>query len=112
MSLSGRKGVAVIGDVGFLHSGITSLLNAVEQGHNVLAIVLYNRTSAMTPGKQQIKGLERLKRLVEACGPTAIDEIDMQKIEPDKLKALLKRRLEEEGVHVVIAQAEPRRFGN
>lgn len=111
MSLSGEKGVAIIGDVGFLHSGITALLNAVEQGHNVLVIVLYNKISAMTPGKQKIKGLDRLKQIVAACGSTAIDEVDMQKIDPQELRALLERRLAERGVHVVIAQAEPKKFG-
>lgn len=111
MSLSGRKGVAVIGDVGFLHSGITSLLNAVEQGHDVLVIVLYNRISAMTPGEQDIKGLDRLKGLIEACSPGAIDEVDMEKIEREELKALIESRLSERGVHVIIAQAEPKSFG-
>jgi indolepyruvate ferredoxin oxidoreductase alpha subunit len=110
MSLSGRKGVAVIGDTGFLHSGITGLLNAVEFGHDVLVIVLYNRISAMTPGAQEIKGMERLKSLIEACGPTAVDEIDLDRASPDELRGLLKKRLEERGVHVVIARAEPRPF--
>lgn len=110
MSLSGRKGIAIVGDVGFLHSGITGLLNAVEHGHNVLVIVLYNKTSAMTPGRQEIKGLGRLRRLIEACGPKAIDEVDMRTIQPQELKALLSRRIAEGGVHVVIAQAEPLRI--
>ena len=111
MSLSGGKGVALIGDTGFLHSGITGLLNAVEFGHNVLVIVLYNRISAMTPGEQEIKGIERLKRLIEACGPTAIDEVDVDRASPEDLKGLLEKRLGERGVHVVIAKAQPRPFG-
>ncbi len=112
MSFAGRKGVALIGDVGFLHSGITALLNAVEFQHNVLVIVLYNRISAMTPGEQDIKGLEKLRTLIEACGPTAIDEIDVDVATPEELKALLKERLGESGVHVVIAKAKPRPFGS
>jgi len=111
MSLSGLKGVAVIGDVGFLHSGITGLLNAVEQGHDVLVIVLYNRISAMTPGEQDIKGLGRLKKLIEACSPAAVDEVDMEVIGGEELKALLERRLAERGVHVLIAKAKPKPFG-
>ncbi len=110
MSLSGRKGIAIIGDVGFLHSGLTSLLNAVEHGHNVLVIVLNNQIAAMTPGRQGIKGLSKLRKLVEACGPTAIDEIDLKNIQPGALKELLSRRLGERGVHVVIARAEPKPF--
>lgn len=111
MSLSGQKGVALIGDTGFLHSGITGLLNAVEFQHNVLVIVLYNRISAMTPGEQDIKGIERLKQLIEACGPTAIDEVDVDGASPEELRALLEKRLGERGVHVVIAKAQPRPFG-
>lgn len=110
MSLSGRKGIAIIGDTGFLHSGITSLLNAVEHGHNVLVIVLYNRISAMTPGHQEIPGLDRLKKLIEACGPTAVEEIDMRNVQPSELKTVLARHLKEQGVHVLIAHAEPKRF--
>jgi len=110
MSLSGQKGVALIGDTGFLHSGITGLLNAVEFRHNVLVIVLYNRISAMTPGEQDIRGIEKLKPLIEACGPTAVDEVDVDRASLEELKALLQKRLGERGVHVVIARAKPRPF--
>lgn len=110
MSVSGQKGIAVIGDVGFLHSGITSLLNVIEHERNVLIIVLYNRISGMTPGRQEIQGLRKLKRLIEACGPAAIDEIDAQETPPSELKNLLSRRLKERGVHVVIAHGEPKKF--
>lgn len=110
MGLSGRKGIAVIGDTGFLHSGITSLLNAVEYGHNVLVIVLYNKISAMTPGQKAIKGMGKLKALIEACGPDAVDEVDMQEIGPSELGALLARRLDQEGVHVLIARGEPQKL--
>jgi len=109
MSLSSLKGkgIAIIGDAGFLHSGISGLLNAVEQDHNVLVIILYNRISAMTPGRQEIKGLERMRKLVEACGPKRIDEIDMESATKEQLKDLLRKRLTERGVQVVIAQAKP-----
>jgi indolepyruvate ferredoxin oxidoreductase alpha subunit len=110
MSLSGRKGIAIIGDTGFVHSGITGLLNAVEQDHDVLVIILFNQTTAMTPGKQAIKGLNRIKRLVEACGVTAIDEIDMDAIDQAALTRLLTKRLAERGVHVLIAKARPRKL--
>jgi len=110
MSLSEKKGIAIIGDTGFVHSGITGLLNAVEQGHNVLVIILNNNISAMTPGEQEIKGLSKIRKLVEACGPDAIDEVDMDSISKEELKALLKKRLEERGVHVLIARARPRKL--
>jgi indolepyruvate ferredoxin oxidoreductase alpha subunit len=108
MSLAGHKGVAVIGDVGFLHSGITGLLNAVEHGHDVLVIILYNRISAMTPGRLEIRGLEKIQALAAACGPATIDEIDVDAATPEELKGLLRARLGESGVNVVIAKARPR----
>jgi indolepyruvate ferredoxin oxidoreductase alpha subunit len=110
LSLSGRKGVAIIGDTGFLHSGITALLNAIELGHNILVIVLYNKTSAMTPGAQPIPGMEKIRALIEACRPTGIDEVALASIQPDELKSLLRQRLGEPGVHVVIAAAQAQRL--
>jgi indolepyruvate ferredoxin oxidoreductase alpha subunit len=110
MSLSGHKGVAIIGDTGFIHSGITGLLNAVEHKHNVLVIVLYNKSSAMTPGAKPIPGLERVRALVEACGVDAIDEIHMEQTSAEELKKLLERRLGERGVQVLLAHARPKRL--
>nr|BAL57741.1 indolepyruvate ferredoxin oxidoreductase, alpha subunit [uncultured Acetothermia bacterium]BAL59069.1 indolepyruvate ferredoxin oxidoreductase, alpha subunit [Candidatus Acetothermum autotrophicum] len=110
MSFSGRKGVAIIGDTGFIHSGITGLLNAVEHQHDVLVIILYNKSSAMTPGAQAIPGLERVRALVEACGVATIDEIAMEQISPEELKKLVERRLGERGVQVLLAHARPKKL--
>ncbi|MCS7197261.1 MAG: thiamine pyrophosphate-dependent enzyme [Candidatus Bipolaricaulota bacterium] len=110
MSLVGRKGVAIIGDTGFIHSGITGLLDAVEHKHNLLVIILYNRASAMTPGAQPVPGLGRVRALVEACGVDAIDEVQMEHVSRDELKALVERRLGERGVHVVLACARPKKL--
>ncbi|MFN4218130.1 MAG: thiamine pyrophosphate-dependent enzyme [Candidatus Bipolaricaulia bacterium] len=110
MSLTRRKGVAIIGDTGFIHSGITGLLNAVAHKHDVLVIILYNKASAMTPGAQAIPGLERVRALVEACGVDTIDEVHMEQISEDELKGLVERRLGERGVHVLIAHAKPKKL--
>lgn len=110
LALAGRKGIAIIGDTGFVHSGITGLLDAVAHKHNILVIVLYNKFAAMTPGAQPIPGLERLRALVEACGVSGIDEVQMEKIAPEELRVLLQRRLGERGVHVVIAHARPQKL--
>jgi indolepyruvate ferredoxin oxidoreductase alpha subunit len=110
MSLSGRKGVAIVGDTGFIHSGITGLLDAVEHGHDVLVIILYNKYSAMTPGAQPIPGLERVRALVEACGVDTIDEVQMESVTKDELRGLVQRRLAERGVQVLLAHARPRKL--
>jgi indolepyruvate ferredoxin oxidoreductase alpha subunit len=110
LSLTGRKGIAIIGDTGFVHSGIAGLLDAVEHKHNILVIVLYNKYSAMTPGAQPIPGLERVPALIKACGVSEMDEIDMEKIAPAELKALLQKRLGERGVHLLLAHARPQKL--
>ncbi len=108
MSLSGKKGIAIIGDTGFVHSGLAGLLNAVELKHNVLVIILHNKMSAMTPGAQGIPGIERIRPLIEACRPTAIDDIFVQKATSDEMKNLLAKRLSEQGVHVIVAHSQAR----
>jgi indolepyruvate ferredoxin oxidoreductase alpha subunit len=109
MSLAGRKGIAIVGDTGFLHSGITGLLNAVEHGHNVLVIVIHNRISGMTPGHLEIPGMARLRELIAACGPDAVDEIA---VEDPGLQEVLAKRLDERGVHVVIVTGQARTWGS
>ena len=110
MSLAGRKGVAIIGDTGFIHSGISELLNAVEHRHDVFVIVLYNKYSAMTPGAQPIPGLGRVRALVEACGVDALDEVQMDQVTKEELKGLIQRRLSERGVQVLLAHARPKKL--
>jgi indolepyruvate ferredoxin oxidoreductase alpha subunit len=106
MSLAGKKGIAIIGDTGFVHSGLIALLNAVELQHNILVIVLHNKKSAMTPGAQGIPGIERVRALIEACRPTALDDIFVQTATHDEMKNLLTKRLSEKGVHVILAHAQ------
>ncbi len=110
MSLSGKKGIAIIGDVGFLHSGISNLLNAVEHGHNVLVIILNNEIPAMTPGKLGSVAMSRLKDVIRACGPHSVDEVDLGSARPSDLKALFERCLKERGVQVVVVKAKAIKF--
>lgn len=107
MSLSGRKGIAIIGDVGFLHSGLLSLLNAVEHGHNVLVIVLQNEIPAMTPGNLGAKGIAKIRQLSEACGVRSVDEVDLESAQPSEVKSVIERLISEDGVHVVIVKSKP-----
>jgi indolepyruvate ferredoxin oxidoreductase alpha subunit len=111
LSLSGHKGVAVIGDVGFLHSGLSSLLGAVEHGHDLLVIVLCNGIAAMTPGTQNTPGMAKIRRLVEACDPTAIAEIDIDTAGAERIGAVVHDALAAPGVQVILASAEPKTFG-
>lgn len=50
-SAAGKKSIAVIGDFGFFHSGLLSLIEAAEKGGSVLIYVMRNSAAAMTGGQ-------------------------------------------------------------
>lgn len=54
---TGKLVVGFIGDSTFFHSGMTGLANALFNGHNLLLVVLDNRTTAMT-GHQPNPGVD------------------------------------------------------
>jgi indolepyruvate ferredoxin oxidoreductase alpha subunit len=81
-SASGKPTVAFIGDSTFFHSGVTGLVNAVYNDHDILLIVLDNRTTAMT-GHQPHPGVDQttlgvndrrvaIEPMVRACGVTNV----------------------------------------
>ncbi|WP_319542658.1 indolepyruvate ferredoxin oxidoreductase subunit alpha [uncultured Pseudodesulfovibrio sp.] len=55
---SGQTVVAFIGDSTFFHSGLSGVANAVFNQHDILLVVLDNRTTAMT-GHQPNPGVDR-----------------------------------------------------
>jgi indolepyruvate ferredoxin oxidoreductase alpha subunit len=70
--------VAFIGDSTFFHSGMTGLVNAVYNNHNILIVILDNRTTAMT-GHQPNPGVDKtqlgdnahkidIEAIVRGCG--------------------------------------------
>ena len=104
--------VAFIGDSTFFHSGITGLVNAVFNQHDLLVVILDNSTTAMT-GHQPHPGADAaaigpgrtrldIESVVRGCGVTQV-----KKIRPSSLKASI-RTFEEmkksSGVRVVIAE--------
>ena len=55
---SGQTAIAFIGDSTFFHSGLTGVANAVFNSHDILIVVLDNRTTAMT-GHQPNPGVDK-----------------------------------------------------
>ncbi|MBI9111579.1 indolepyruvate ferredoxin oxidoreductase subunit alpha [Maridesulfovibrio ferrireducens] len=109
---SGQTVVGFIGDSTFFHSGITGLVNAVFNQHNILLVILDNSTTAMT-GHQPNPGVETtllgsnpaqisIEAIVKGCG---VNEI--RTVSPLNQKATFKA-LEElkelQGVRVLIAK--------
>ncbi len=81
-----RKTVAVLGDSTFIHSGITSLIDAVYNRESITVVILDNRITGMT-GHQQNPASGKdihnepapqlnIERLVESCGVNDIAIVD------------------------------------
>ncbi len=99
--------VAVIGDSTFTHSGITGLLDAVNDGNAVTIIISDNATVAMTGGQESSGD----GNLYDICKGVGVDEAHIRVIVPLKKNlaanmAVLKEEFEYQGVSVVIAQRE------
>ncbi len=108
---SGKPVVAFIGDSTFFHSGITGLVDAVAYNHDILIVILDNRTTAMT-GHQPNPGVDTtifgenpnpvdLMALIKACGVTPV------KVNPLHYKATtaaLRTLAEASGPRVLIAE--------
>jgi len=104
--------VGVIGDSTFIHSGITGLVNAVYNGVEGLIVILDNSTTAMTGGqnhpgtgrtiREQATSRLDLEGLCRACGVASVDAIDPY--EYPALTALIRKRLEEPGLAVIISR--------
>jgi indolepyruvate ferredoxin oxidoreductase alpha subunit len=98
-----RKGIAIIGDFGFAHSGIPALVNAVHNKHEVVVILLQNYVAAMTGGQvvPDLTGL--IKNYIE-------DNVVVEPADQTNIKSLLEKKLRSKGISVVIARARCPRF--
>ena len=107
-----KTSVAVIGDSTFIHSGITSLIDAVYNKSSITIIIMDNRTTGMTghqnhPGtgktitNEQTHQLD-LEAVCKACGVknlAVVDPYDLTEIENT-----IKGYLGADGVSVIIAK--------
>jgi len=103
-----RPAVAVIGDSTFTHSGMTGLLDAVNDRSPLTVIIADNDTTAMTGGQDSSANGSRL---LEICRGLGVEEAHLKTIIPLKSHlaeniAVLNEEIAWEGVSVVIAQRE------
>lgn len=99
--------IAVIGDSTFTHSGITGLLDAVNDKNAVTIIISDNGTTAMTGG-QKSGGTGRLK---EICIGLGVDPKHLRSIVPlkkdfEKNVKILREEFNYQGVSVILACRE------
>ncbi|MDR1946145.1 MAG: indolepyruvate ferredoxin oxidoreductase subunit alpha [Desulfovibrio sp.] len=108
----GKTVVAFIGDSTFFHSGLTGLVNAVFNKHNILVVILDNRTTAMT-GHQPNPGVDQdilgadcthldIESAVRGCGVTRA--VRAGGYNQKRLIALLEEMKRETGVRVLIVE--------
>jgi len=99
-----KHAIAVIGDSTFVHSGITSLIDAVDADTTMTLIILDNSTVAMTGCQPTIFPSERLINLIAGCGVKQdhILELEAKPNLVDENAVKLKKEIERKGVSVVI----------
>ncbi|NTU92509.1 MAG: indolepyruvate ferredoxin oxidoreductase [Chlorobiaceae bacterium] len=103
-----RPAACVIGDSTFAHSGMTGLLDAINDRSPVTVIIADNDTTAMTGGQHSSASGSRL---VQICRGLGVDEQHIRTIIPLKQHlqenvAVLREELGYDGVSVVIVQRE------
>lgn len=99
--------VAVIGDSTFTHSGITGLLDAVNNKAPITILILDNSTTAMTGG-QHSSAFNKLDDIVRGVG---VDPEHIHVIKPlrrlhEENVTIIEKEVEHEGLSVIIARRE------
>ncbi|MBR5166981.1 MAG: indolepyruvate ferredoxin oxidoreductase [Salinivirgaceae bacterium] len=99
--------VAVIGDSTFTHSGMTGLLDCVNDNAQVTIIISDNSTTAMTGGQDSAG----TNKLVDICKGLGVEPEHIVTIVPVKPRLeqnieLIKKEIEYKGVSVILAQRE------
>ena len=102
-----RPALCVIGDSTFTHSGITGLLDAVNDNTPITVIISDNGTTAMTGG-QNSAGSGRYYNICKGIG---VEEEHIRTITPlkknlEENSRILKEELNYQGVSVIISQRE------
>ncbi len=99
--------VAVIGDSTFTHSGITGLLDAVNDKTNITVVILDNATTGMTGGQPS----SAFEKIEDICKGVGVEEEHIRIIKPLKKRhedntRVFREELAYEGVSVIIPRRE------
>ena len=99
--------VAVIGDSTFTHSGMTSLLDAVNDNAAITVILSDNLTTAMTGG-QDSAGTHKFEAICLALG---VEREHLHVVVPlpknmEEITRIIREEMEYQGVSVIIPQRE------
>lgn len=99
--------VSVIGDSTFTHSGMTGLLDCVNENTNITIIISDNETTAMTGG-QDSAGTGRLEAICAGIGvaPEHIRVMIPLKKNYEEMKEIIRKEINYHGVSVIIPRRE------
>ena len=99
--------IAVIGDSTFTHSGMTGLLDAINDNANITVIISDNLTTAMTGG-QDSAGTNKFEAL---CLGLGLDPAHVRVVVPlpknmEEITRIIREEIEYNGVSVIIPRRE------
>ncbi|MDR2970136.1 MAG: indolepyruvate ferredoxin oxidoreductase [Tannerellaceae bacterium] len=99
--------ISVIGDSTFTHSGMTGLLDCVNESTHITIIISDNETTAMTGG-QDSAGTGRLEAICAGIGvePEHIRTVIPLKKNYEEMKSIIREEIEYRGVSVIIPRRE------
>ena len=99
--------VAIIGDSTFTHSGMTGLLDAINEDSPILVIISDNLTTGMTGG-QDSQGTGKLEEICIGLGadPKHVRTIDSLPKNHDEMVKLFCEEIDYKGLSVVISRRE------
>lgn len=99
--------VAVIGDSTFTHSGMTGLLDCVNENSNVTIVISDNETTAMTGG-QDSAGTGKIEAICLGLGvaPEHVRVVVPLKKNYEEMKQVIREEIDYKGVSVIIPRRE------
>lgn len=99
--------VSVIGDSTFTHSGMTGLLDAVNDGSDITVVISDNLTTAMTGG-QDSSGTGKFEAICMALGvsPDHVRVVVPAPKNMDEITETIREEIEYRGVSVIIPRRE------
>ena len=99
--------IAVIGDSTFTHSGMTGLLDAVNDKANITVIISDNLTTAMTGG-QDSAGTSKYEGICRGLGvePDHIKVVVPLPKNMDEIENIIRQEINYNGVSVIIPRRE------
>jgi indolepyruvate ferredoxin oxidoreductase alpha subunit len=99
--------IAVIGDSTFTHSGMTGLLDAINDHSNITVIISDNLTTAMTGG-QDSAGTNKFEAICLGLGvePEHVKVVVPMPKNIESIKQTIKEEIEYNGVSVIIPRRE------